>query len=221
MEVDTKDAVRVVAEHSTESGIYRRQFVIWLGVGSGAGLAALLTFAERFDDPVEVLHVLILSLIGFVVGIGGAAASVLFAGLRDAATAWHHAAAHNRGELANAIGKTPQWLSAPQRLADEMNTERDATIAKHDKEHAQAEAQWVRRTLWGRAHLLAISLSVLGILIGAIYPVILIGLDSPLLHKRLGVAGAATSSSSGRSVAVSPVASGTLEQAVCPKQSKR
>lgn len=213
MEVDRKDAIRVVTEHSAESGAYRRQFVIWLGVGSGAGIAALLTFAEKYDDPVKVLHVLLMSLIGFIFGVGSAAASVLFASLRDAATAWHHAAAHNREEFGDTIRKTPQWLSAPQRLADELNTERDATIVKHGIEHAQAEAQWARRTLWARAHGVAISVAILGVGVGATYPVALIALYSSQLQKMLGPSELAAKGSSMCSPRVGSAPSGSSTSA--------
>lgn len=180
---DNKDAVRVIAELTAESGAYRRQFVIWVGVGSGAGTAAVLTFAEKFGDPVAVLHVLLPSMIGFNVGILGAAASVLFAGLRDSAAAGHHTFAHNRDELAAAIRQMPQVLASAKRVADEMNHDRNRLIERHDRHHALAESEWSRRLWWDRLYLANLALAAFGFLIGAAYPTLLIARDDPDLRR--------------------------------------
>lgn len=175
VEFDHSDTKRVVQELNRDSSEYLRRFVLWLGVGSGGGAVAILSFSAQLPDPDFALRALLPSLAMFSIGVVTAAISMLAAARRQSAGAEHYASAFNRGQLGDAIRKTPQWFASARRVADEMNAGRDAMIKKHDAEHAEAEEAWVRRTCWDTLFKLAIAASSVAFVGGISWPLALIG----------------------------------------------
>jgi len=65
VKTDRSDNVRVVSELSAASLSYQRQFIIWVGVGSGGGIAALLSLAGSMHELNIILRQLLPSLAAF------------------------------------------------------------------------------------------------------------------------------------------------------------
>jgi hypothetical protein len=169
--VDHSDDIRVIAELTEASRSYQRQFVLWLGIGSGSGIAALLSFAANLPDPDFALKALLPSLTAFAIGVVCAAATVFFLGLRDSEGAYHHSEAHNRAETGRAISAIPLVLASHKNVADEMNRGRDKFVADNRKAHEAAEAAWRSRQHWHMAYCFCAVLSTAGFVAGAVWPI--------------------------------------------------
>ncbi|HTK34930.1 MAG TPA: hypothetical protein VL358_06530 [Caulobacteraceae bacterium] len=190
VEFDHSDTKRVVQELNQDSYEYARRFVLWLGVGSGGGAVAILSFSAQLPNPDYALRALLPSLAMFSVGVMTAAGSMMAASRRQAAGAEHFASAFNRGQLGEALRKTPEWFASAQRVADEMNTGRNRVIEKHDREHADAENAWKRRARWDRVFQVCVAVSSLAFVGGISWPLGLIELghslvDAPAASARL------------------------------------
>lgn len=173
--IDRSDDIRVIAELTEASRSYQRQFVLWLGIGSGGGIAALLSFAANLPNPDYALQALLPSLAAFAIGVVFAASTVLFLGLRDSAGAFHHSEAHNREETGKAIRATPEFLASHQKVADEMNYGRNKFVAENRAAHERAERAWTVRRHWHIAYCFCAVLSTSGFIVGMIWPIIVIG----------------------------------------------
>lgn len=180
--VDHSDGIRVIAELTEASRSYQRQFVLWLGVGSGGGAAALLSFAANLPDPDFALKALLPSLAAFAVGVVFAAATVLFLGFRDSEGAYHHSEAHNRAETGKAIAATPQWFASHQNVADGLNRGRDKLVADNRFAHESAESAWRARQRWHAAYCFCAVLSTVGFVGGIIWPITYIATGNHFVH---------------------------------------
>lgn len=170
MTVDTSDALRVVQNKNAESESYMRQLHVWLGIGSAGGAISMVSLAANLPDPAHALRFLQPSLWCFLLGVVAAGASLLFLARRADALALHHATAHNREQVNQAIKKIPEVVSSPQRMADEMNAERNALIARSGREHAHAESAWKSYDLWSRLWAGSLILSASAFVIGFALP---------------------------------------------------
>jgi hypothetical protein len=158
--------------------------VLWLGIGSGGGVAALLSLAGDLPDPDFALNRLLPALAAFVVGVASAAASILLVAKRDSAGAFHHGESHNRDQLATAIDAIPEVFAAPESLALSMNAERNELIAANHRHHGRAEAAWRMRRIWNVAFIGAVSLSAAAFGLGAAYPIIFLATGGRLSPSR-------------------------------------
>jgi len=184
--IDRSDDIRVISELTEASRSYQRQFVLWLGIGSGGGIAALLSFAANLPDPDNALQALLPSLTAFAVGVVFAASTVLFLGLRDSAGAFHHSEAHNREETGKAIREMPEFLASHQKVADEMNCGRNKLMAQNRAAHERAEQAWTVRQRWHIAYCFCAILSTSGFIVGMSWPIVFIGTGG---HFSVHVAG--------------------------------
>jgi hypothetical protein len=171
---DTSDTIRVVAELTASSGSYARQFILWLGIGSAGGAVALLTLAANLPAPDHALRALLPSLAAFVLGVICAAASLLFASLRDGAGAHHHGQAHNRDQLNDALAATPQFFSSSARQEEQLNAARNRMVEQNRRFHEQGEAAWSRRQGWRAAFGLSVTIAACAFVAGVSWPIVLI-----------------------------------------------
>jgi glucan phosphoethanolaminetransferase (alkaline phosphatase superfamily) len=171
VQIDNSDLKRVVQNLGSESTAYYRQFVVWLGLGSGGAATAFIAFATKLPDPSYALHILLPSLWAFLIGIIMAAISVLIASFSSSWAGQHFAEAHNRDELKKAINKMPEILSSPQRIADEANKERNNLINRTNGHHQLAEYAWTRHLFWKRTKDVAVSISAIAFFVGMIWPI--------------------------------------------------
>lgn len=182
--VDSESNIReVVATFDREAANARRQWSNWLGVGGGGGVLALLSFSANLPDPDRALHMLAPAIAAFVLGIVFAAPALLTQAQEFASAGRHYAEAHNRDVLQTKIAATPQWLSSPQSMADEMNAGRNAMIGRSNAFHEAAETAWRHRVRWKWVTRIAMSLSAACFLIGATYPLWLIASDHHLVQS--------------------------------------
>lgn len=155
MSIDTKDAIRVVQNKSAESEAYMRQLHVWLGVASAGGAISMVSLAAGLPDPAYAIRFIAISLWLFLAGVVAAGASLFFLSQRASALEGHHASAHNREQLNQAIKKIPMMISSPPRLAEEANAERNGLIARSQTQHDAAESSWrlfrIWSVLWGWA----------------------------------------------------------------------
>jgi hypothetical protein len=171
VQVDQSDSLRIVKDLTEASQTYRRQFVLWLGVGSAGGSVALLSFAANLPDPDFALHALLPALSAFAIGVIFAAGTILFLGKREDAAAFHHGEAFNRAETAKAINSIPEIISSPRSLAEGMNAERNKFVEKNRAAHLAAEAAWTSRSRFHVCYVACLTISSGGFLAGIIWPI--------------------------------------------------
>jgi hypothetical protein len=171
VQVDNSDIKTLVHSLRTESTAYFRQWVIWLGVASGAGGMGLFSMAANLPDRNHALHIFLPSLWVFLLGVATAGLSVLFESISIGWRAQHFAEAHNREELNQAIRRMPEMFSSPRSNADEANSERDKLIEKSNQLHGLAERGWVLHRRWRLARNIAVSISAIAFVCGMIWPI--------------------------------------------------
>lgn len=169
-----------IAELRQEAVTYRRQWIIWLGVGGAGGMVALLSFAANLPEPDHALKLLWPSLAAFALAILTAGPSLLLSSLNSSALAAHFASASNRDRLNRKIDGMMEMISSPPRTADEFNAPRNRAIEQSKEFHDEAEAAWRKRTLWTVLRRTSITLSSLSFLFGTAYPLYLIASGAEL-----------------------------------------
>lgn len=182
-QIDRSDALRVVQELTAASTTYHRHFILWLGVGSAGGAVAILSFAANLPNPDHALRALLPSLIAFAVGVAFAATCVLAMAKREGSAAHHHGQAFNRDQLDDAIRATPEFITAPRSLGEEMNAGRNKLIGQNHKAHETAEAAWAWRQRWHYAYLVCAGLSAVSFLVGVGWPIVYIATGGALAPK--------------------------------------
>jgi len=171
VKADNSDIKTLVHSLRTESTAYFRQWVVWLGVASGAGGMGLFSLAANLPDRNHAFHIFLPSLWVFLVGVTTAGLSVLFESISISWRGEHFAEAHNREELNQAIGRIPEIFSSPKRLADEANHERNELIDQSNKAHERAERGWARHRRWRLARNFAVSISAIAFVCGMSWPI--------------------------------------------------
>lgn len=171
MEADHSDLKRTVQNLEAESASYLKQFNYLLGAGSGAGIFAVLTFSSNLPDPTFALSVMSPAYFLFLLGVIATGATLVFRALRQSASAEHYAEAHNREQFNDAISKTVQVISAPPRLAEEANVQRNKMITGSKIAHERAEKAWVVRKRWNFMYYFSVFLSTTSFVLGALWPV--------------------------------------------------
>jgi zinc transporter ZupT len=168
----SENLAELVKEKNTESAAYLRQLVVWLGVGSGAGAIAMASWAAHLPNPDYAFHFLLPSLWSFLVGVMLAGVSPWVLSKKLQAEAEHFADAHNRHQIHSAIEQIPEFISAPQHLADTANVARNELIKSHDKFHAEAEKAWNAKVCWGSLWLTCTVISFSAFIFGFAWPLI-------------------------------------------------
>ena len=171
-EIDRSEIKQLVRDLRSEAVGYNRQWLAWLGVASGGGAVALLSFAANLPDPNYALRALLPALAAFATGVSFAGLAVLTASLRVSASEVHHGAAFTREELADAIQATPEMFSAPKNIAERHNAPRQKLIVQHDEEHALAESAWTKHVRWKWLNRACLTLSALGFVTGLAAPLV-------------------------------------------------
>lgn len=172
IEIDDSDVKALVRSLQTESVTYFRQWVLWLGVGSGAGGMGLISLAINLSDRNYAFQILLPSLWSFLVGVITAGLSVLFESVSMSHRAQHFADAHNRGQVNQAIAKMPEIIASPRRIADEANVERNKLIEKSRKTHESAELSWFLYESWKFRRNLVIGISAVAFVVGMGWPIV-------------------------------------------------
>jgi hypothetical protein len=180
-EVDHSDAQRLVQDLRTESANYYRQFVIWLGVGSAGAAISLISLASHLPNPDYSFHKLLPSLLAFILGLLSASFSILLVSFSKSRAAEHFAESHNREQYAQAAQKLPEVLSSPQKVADEMNKERNEFIRKSKISHDRSEMAWGQHIFWKRATNVAVITSAISFVCGLGWPIVFLALGNSLV----------------------------------------
>jgi hypothetical protein len=163
---DNSDIKTLVHSLRAESTAYFRQWVVWLGVASGAGGMGLFSLAASLPDRSHAFQIFLPSLWVFLLGVTAAGLSVLFESISISRRGEHFAEAHNREELNQAIRRIPEIFSSPKRLADEANHERNELIDQSKKAHERAERGWALHRRWRLARNFAVSISAIAFACG-------------------------------------------------------
>lgn len=171
VQIDNSDVKTLVHSLRTESVAYFRQWVVWLGVASGAGGMGLFSLAAALPDRNHAFHVFLPSLWVFLLGVSMAGLSALCESLSLGSRAQHFAEAHNREEINQAIAKIPEMFSSPKHLADEANSQRNRLIDKSKEIHASAERGWVLHRRWRLTRNAAVSISAVAFVFGMSWPI--------------------------------------------------
>ncbi|XSC43490.1 hypothetical protein ACF1BQ_036960 [Bradyrhizobium sp. RDT10] len=171
VQVDNSDIKALVHSLRAESVAYFRQWVVWLGVASGAGGMGLFSIAANLPDRNHAFHIFLPSLWVFLVGVAAAGLSVLFESISISWRGEHFAAAHNRQELNQAISEMPEMFSSPKKLAEEANSGRNKLIEESKKAHGAAERGWILHRRWRLARNVAVSVSAISFVCGMSWPI--------------------------------------------------
>ncbi len=145
---------------------YYRQWVVWLGVASGAGGMGVFSLVASLLDRNHAFQVFLPSLWVFLLGVSMAGLSFLYESLGIGSRAEHFAEAHDRWEINQAIAKIPEMFSSPRHLADEANCQRNRLIDKSKEAYALAERKWVLHRRWRLARNAAVSISAAAFVFG-------------------------------------------------------
>ena len=156
----------------SEASAYNRQWHLWLGVASGGGAIAILSFAANLPNPDYALRALLPTLSAFAAGVFFSGLALFTASRRAAASEAHHAAAFTRDELGDAIARIPVAVSAPAHLSERQNAPRTKLIAQHDEQHLRAEAEWNSHVRWKLGNRLSLSLAAIGFVAGLVLPLV-------------------------------------------------
>jgi hypothetical protein len=179
LDVDVSQTKELVGQLRSEADHAIRQWTTWLGIGSGGGAIAILSFAAALPDPDRALFLLAPSLAAFLLGIVSAGPAVLLLGVELLAASAHFAAAHNRDSIQAAVSKMPFAIASPQAMADRMNASRDKLVAQGDEEHDVAEKAWIEKGRWRFARRVLTTVSAVSFVVGAGYPLVLIAQQVP------------------------------------------
>jgi hypothetical protein len=171
---ERSNAADLVPGFSQEAAHARRQWANWLGVGSGGGVVALLSFAANLPTPDHALQILAPAIGAFILAIVLAAPALLTQAEENASAALYYSEAHNAQELRAAAHAMPQHIAAPQALADDLNAGRNRTLARAEEHHNRAEKAWDQRAVWKWLRRGLTSASAVAFLVGASYPLYLI-----------------------------------------------
>ena len=174
MSIDTFDALRVAQNSHTESTSLQRQLHIWLGLGSAGGALAVVSLATSLPDPAYALEFFLPSLWAFLVGVVAAGGSIFFLALRVMAFGQHHASAHNRESLNDAIRKMPETISSPRRIADNANRDRNKYVERSKSEHLLAEQAWNLQLKYRMAWAACLIVSAVAFVFGFGWPLTLL-----------------------------------------------
>jgi hypothetical protein len=177
---DHSPSIELVASLRNEAAAANRQWATWLGVGSGGGVVALLSFAANLPDPDHALNLLAPAIAAFVAAGILAAPSILALANELRHSAHHYASAHNRDTLNEALKRLPLIIASPQSLAEEANRERNHYAARAKHELLGAESAWTWRMRWKWIRRGLMSISAASFLFGAIYPLFLVERHIPL-----------------------------------------
>lgn len=150
VQISHGNTVELVKQLAEESSQYTRQWALWSGIGNGAAIVAVLSFATNLPNADLALRHMVPSLWLFLLGVISAGLSLPCMGNSASAAAAHFAEAHNRDESQAVVMKMPEMLSYPRSLANEANKERNEIIARGNAAHALAESAWKKRELWRR-----------------------------------------------------------------------
>lgn len=172
VETDRSEIKQLVRDLRAEASAYNRQWHVWLGLASGGGAVAILSFAANLPDPDFALRALLPTLSAFAAGVFFSGLALFTASRRIAASEAHYAAAFSRDELGDAIPRIPMMISSPAHLAEEHNAPRDKLIKQHDEQHERAEVEWERHVRWKVANRLFLILAVVGFLAGLVLPLV-------------------------------------------------
>ncbi|TPE59417.1 hypothetical protein FJQ54_13045 [Sandaracinobacter neustonicus] len=172
---DRSEIAHLIRDLRSEAASYNRQWHVWLGLASGGGAVAILSFAANLPDPDFALRRLLPTLVAFTSGIVFSGFALFAASRRISSLEGHHAAAFTRGELDDAIKKIPIMMSAPASLAYEHNAARNRLTKEREQSHQEAEAEWKFHLKWKAASRLFIGLAVVGFVAGLVLPLVHIG----------------------------------------------
>lgn len=171
MQIDHADIKTLVHALRTESTAYFRQWIVWLGVASGAGGMGLFSLAATLPDRTHAFQIFVPSLWAFLLGVVTAGLSILSESISVASQGEHFAQAHNREEINQVIAKTPEIFSSPRSIADEANSKRNELIAKSQQMHTMAEHAWILYRRWRLARNLAAGVSAIAFVCGMGWPI--------------------------------------------------
>lgn len=174
VELDQSQTRDLVNALQAQAQTARHQWIVWLGVGAGGGVVALLSFAANLPDPDYALGKLVPSLAGYIGALVFAAPTMLLLSLELTQSAAHFAAAHNRDDLKAVIAGLPHRIASPPALEAKLNAERNHYIKQHDDEHKEAEDAWRWRSRWRALRLSLTAVSGLLFVASSAYPVFLI-----------------------------------------------
>lgn len=174
------NTAELVASFTQEANHARRQWANWLGVGSGGGIVALLSFAANLPTPDHALQILAPAIAAFVLAIISAAPALLTQAQENSSAALYYAEAHNAEEQRRAAGAMPEHIAAPPQLADRMNAGRNKVLARAEQHDKSAEASWKERSVWKWLRRFLMTVSALAFVAGASYPLYLIWAHVPL-----------------------------------------
>jgi hypothetical protein len=167
---DFSQMAELASRFGVQAQAYRQQWANWLGLGSGGGILALLSFAANLPDPDYALHHLAPGIAAFTVGLISAAPNLLLAAAEATAAEEHFASAATRESMREAIDRMPQQFAAPASLADKLNAPRNKLITEHDSQHAKAERAWTVRQRWRLAVRVATAISAAAFILGVAFP---------------------------------------------------
>lgn len=174
VEVDRSEIRQLVRDLRAEATNYDRQLYNWLGVASGGGAVAILSFAANLPDPDFALHALLPTISTFATGVLFSGLAIFSASRRFAASEEHHGAAFTRDELRDAIDRIPVMISAPASIAESANAPRDRLIKQYDEHHNLAEVSWSTHVRWRWTNRLCLACAVIGFLVGLALPLLYI-----------------------------------------------
>lgn len=136
----------------------------------------MVALATNLPDPVYAFRFLQASFWFFLLGMIGSGVSLFFLSLQASAKASHFAEAHNRDQLNEVIKSMPELFSAPKRLADVANSERNQLIEKSHVAHDRAERAWTCKQWYTAGWSLGLIVAALAFILGVVWPLIQIGL---------------------------------------------
>ena len=168
------ETLQLIRDYRTEAAAYSRQWANWVGIASGSGAVALLSFAANLPNPDFALAVLLPALAAFVSGVCFAGVGVAVASLRVSALGEHHVSALNREVLEQSLRTTAEMISSPAILAERHNAPRNSLIGKHDSEHKRAEVAWTYHVRWKWTQRICLLLAAMSFLLGTVLPLIVI-----------------------------------------------
>lgn len=179
--IDHANALTLVTEFRKESAAYLRQWVLWLGLGSGGGAVAMLSLAANLPDPGYAFELLLPSFWSFTVGMSTAGLGLYLASLRDQQSAEHFASAHNRDALCQLAGTMSEIISSPRSIADKANRERNSVLERVEKADLLAETAWVKRSRYSLYANLLFAVSNLAFLVGIVWPLSFVSFGGSLV----------------------------------------
>ena len=167
---DYSQTADLVASFRAQSQAYRQQWANWLGLGSGGGMLALLSFAANLPDPDYALQQLAPGIAAFTIGLIAAAPNLLFAAGEAATAGAHFASAATRESIGEALRQMPQHFAAPQALSDQLNAPRNRLLEEQASHNESAERSWILRQRWRWAVRVTTFISATAFIAGVVFP---------------------------------------------------